>query len=105
MATESAGFVEIPLRDTDEVSPLKVEIYVKIEKKRERFLKTRAQVIELFFDQLPDGEEVIGILRQENAQIHIWVTLAVCIVGFYLFLNILMCSLNISDRVFQTRQN
>lgn len=29
------------------------------------------------FDQLPDGDEVISILRQENAQIHIWVTLAV----------------------------
>ena len=42
MATESAGFVEIPLRDTDEVSPIKVEKYVKIEKKRERFLKSRA---------------------------------------------------------------
>lgn len=46
------GSVEIPLRDTDEV-------------------------IELFFDQLPDGDEVIQILKQEHAQIHIWVTLAV----------------------------
>jgi len=52
MDSESAGFVEIPLKDSDEV-------------------------IELLFDQLPDGEEVIGILKQENAQIHIWVTLAV----------------------------
>jgi RNA polymerase-associated protein CTR9 len=34
-------------------------------------------VIELFFDQLPDGDEVIQILKQEHAQIHIWVTLAV----------------------------
>jgi hypothetical protein len=36
------------------------------------------------------GEEVIGILRQENAHIHIWVTLAVCIIGIYLLLNILI---------------
>ncbi|KAF6205513.1 hypothetical protein GE061_019686 [Apolygus lucorum] len=43
--------IEIPLRDTDEV-------------------------IELDFDQLPDGEEVLGILRQESAQLHIWVALA-----------------------------
>ncbi len=40
------------------------------------------QVIELFFDQLPDGEEVIQILKQEHAQIHIWVTLAVGIIFF-----------------------
>ena len=40
--SHEAGFVEIPLRDTDEVSPIKVEKYVKIEKKRERFLKSRA---------------------------------------------------------------
>ncbi|KAK9747222.1 Tetratricopeptide repeat [Popillia japonica] len=46
-----AGSIEIPLRDTDEV-------------------------IELCFDQLPDGEEVLGILRQEHAQLNIWVTLA-----------------------------
>uniref|UniRef100_A0A2R5LJB8 Putative rna polymerase-associated protein ctr9 n=1 Tax=Ornithodoros turicata TaxID=34597 RepID=A0A2R5LJB8_9ACAR len=45
------GSIEIPLRDTDEV-------------------------IELDFDQLPDGEEVLGILRQEQAQLHIWVNLA-----------------------------
>lgn len=43
--------IEIPLKDTDEV-------------------------IELCFDQLPDGEEVLSILRQENAQLHIWVALA-----------------------------
>ncbi|KAG8230222.1 hypothetical protein J437_LFUL010850 [Ladona fulva] len=46
-----AGSIEIPLRDTDEV-------------------------IELYFDQLPEGEEVLGILRQEHAQLHIWVNLA-----------------------------
>lgn len=42
--------VEIPLRDTDEV-------------------------IELDFDQLPDGEEVLSILEQESAVLHIWITL------------------------------
>ncbi|XP_076339000.1 RNA polymerase-associated protein Ctr9 [Tachypleus tridentatus] len=46
-----AGSVEIPLRDTDEV-------------------------IELDLDQLPEGDEVLGILRQEQAQLHLWVTLA-----------------------------
>ncbi|EEC04797.1 tpr repeat nuclear phosphoprotein, putative [Ixodes scapularis] len=45
------GSIEIPLRDTDEV-------------------------IELDFDQLPDGDEVLGILRQEQAQLHLWVSLA-----------------------------
>ena len=44
--------IEIPLKDTDEV-------------------------IELAIDQLPDGEEVLGILRQERSQLHIWVNLAV----------------------------
>ncbi|CAH1786982.1 unnamed protein product [Owenia fusiformis] len=47
----SAGSIEIPLRDTDEV-------------------------IELDLDQLPEGEEVLGILKQETAPLHIWVTLA-----------------------------
>lgn len=35
------------------------------------------QVIELDFDQLPEGVEVLGILRHENAQLHLWVSLAV----------------------------
>uniref|UniRef100_A0A0L8GE16 RNA polymerase-associated protein CTR9 homolog n=1 Tax=Octopus bimaculoides TaxID=37653 RepID=A0A0L8GE16_OCTBM len=47
----SAGSIEIPLRDTDEV-------------------------IELDLDQLPDGEEVLNILRQEIAPLNIWVNLA-----------------------------
>ncbi|KAK3600789.1 hypothetical protein CHS0354_009223 [Potamilus streckersoni] len=47
----SAGSIEIPLRDTDEV-------------------------IELDLDQLPEGDEVLSILRQEVAPLHIWVTLA-----------------------------
>ncbi|XP_028412693.1 RNA polymerase-associated protein CTR9 homolog [Dendronephthya gigantea] len=47
-----ATSVEIPLRDTDEV-------------------------IELQFDQLPEGEEVLSILKQENAQLKIWNVLAI----------------------------
>ena len=35
------------------------------------------QVIELDVDQLPEGEEVIGILRDERAPLHTWVALAV----------------------------
>ncbi|XP_011403140.1 PREDICTED: RNA polymerase-associated protein CTR9 homolog [Amphimedon queenslandica] len=46
-----ATSVEIPLRDTDEV-------------------------IELDIDQLPEGDEVITILRDERAPLHTWVTLA-----------------------------
>lgn len=29
------------------------------------------------FDNLPEGEDVLGILKQEQAPLHIWVTLAV----------------------------
>lgn len=47
-----ATSVEIPLRDTED------------------------EVIELQFDQLPEGDEVLSILRQENAQLHLWITLA-----------------------------
>ncbi|XP_076114425.1 RNA polymerase-associated protein CTR9 homolog [Mytilus galloprovincialis] len=46
-----SGSIEIPLRDTDEV-------------------------IELDLDQLPEGEEVLSILRQEVAPLHLWVVLA-----------------------------
>ena len=34
-------------------------------------------MIELDVDQLPEGEEVIGILRDERAPLHTWVALAV----------------------------
>jgi len=34
-------------------------------------------VIELDLAQLPEGEEVLSILKQEQAPLHIWVTLAV----------------------------
>eukprot|EP00117_Sycon_ciliatum_P023928 scpid24561/ scgid20224/ RNA polymerase-associated protein CTR9 homolog; SH2 domain-binding protein 1; Tetratricopeptide repeat-containing, SH2-binding phosphoprotein of 150 kDa len=43
-------WIEIPLRDTEEV-------------------------IELDLEQLPDGEEVLSILQHERAQLHIWLTL------------------------------
>ena len=36
------------------------------------------QVIELDLDQLPEGDEVLNILRQEQAPLSIWVKLAVC---------------------------
>ncbi len=36
-----------------------------------------SQVIELDFDQLPEGDEVISILKQEHTQLHIWIALAV----------------------------
>uniref|UniRef100_A0A673JB81 RNA polymerase-associated protein CTR9 homolog n=1 Tax=Sinocyclocheilus rhinocerous TaxID=307959 RepID=A0A673JB81_9TELE len=35
-----------------------------------------SQVIELDFDQLPEGDEVISILKQEHTQLHIWIALA-----------------------------
>ena len=44
--------VEIPLRESDEV-------------------------IEIPFSELPEGEEVLGILTQEKASLHLWVSLAV----------------------------
>ena len=34
-------------------------------------------MIELDVDQLPEGEAVIGILRDERAPLHTWVALAV----------------------------
>ncbi|GAB6031101.1 protein required for normal CLN1 and CLN2 G1 cyclin expression [Chamberlinius hualienensis] len=34
------------------------------------------EVIELSFDQLPEGDEVVGILRQEQSTLNIWVSLA-----------------------------
>jgi len=47
-----ATSVEIPLRESDEV-------------------------IEIPFSELPEGEEVLTILGQESAPLHLWVTLAV----------------------------
>ena len=34
-------------------------------------------MIELDIDQLPDGDEVMGILKDEKAPLHIWIALAV----------------------------
>ncbi len=51
----SASTIEIPLKDSDEV-------------------------IELGLDQLPDGEEVLSILIQENCPLHVWIRLAI---GYY----------------------
>ncbi len=36
-----------------------------------------AEVIEIAFDDLPAADEVLNILRTEEAQLHIWVTLAI----------------------------
>ncbi|OXU31345.1 hypothetical protein TSAR_012690 [Trichomalopsis sarcophagae] len=47
-----ARSIEIPLRDSPD------------------------EVIELYLDQLPHGDEVLGILYQENAHLNIWVNLA-----------------------------
>ena len=54
-ATTSGGTIEIPLKDSDEV-------------------------IELGLDQLPDGEEVLSILKQESCPMHVWIRLAI---GYY----------------------
>lgn len=81
----SSNCLEIPLRDTDEV-------------------------IELDLEQLPDGEEVLGILRQERVTLNIWVSLAL---EYYRqarigdFVKILDCSrteANISYRDFERDQ-
>jgi RNA polymerase-associated protein CTR9 len=50
-----SGTIEIPLKDSDEV-------------------------IELGLDQLPDGDEVLSILKQENCPLHVWMRLAI---GYY----------------------
>lgn len=52
MYANNSGTIEIPLRDSDEV-------------------------IELGIDQLPDGEEVLSILKQECCPLHVWIRLAI----------------------------
>lgn len=47
--------------------------------KRKQTVYSVFQVIELDFDQLPEGDEVISILKQEHTQLHIWIALAVSI--------------------------
>lgn len=43
-------------------------------------LKDSDEVIELGLDQLPDGEEVLSILVQENCPLYVWIRLAI---GYY----------------------
>jgi RNA polymerase-associated protein CTR9 len=40
-------------------------------------LKDSDEVIELNQDQLPDGEEVLSILKQENCPLHVWIRLSI----------------------------
>ena len=37
-------------------------------------------MIQVDFDHLPDGEEILSILEEENVVLHIWITLAVSLV-------------------------
>ncbi len=39
-------------------------------------LKDSDEVIELSIDQLPDGEEVLSILKQEHCPLHVWIRLS-----------------------------
>lgn len=63
--------IEIPLRDTDEVSSstdrCTIDFNVDLSK----------QVIEVHPDQLPECQEVLSILRQERSQLNTWVNVAV----------------------------
>ena len=68
----------------------------------EEFL--RVQVIELQFDQLPEGDEVLSILKQENAQLHIWNTLAVSLSTFTSFnFTLMLSSLKVSPHISSRR--
>jgi hypothetical protein len=65
------GSVEIPLRDTDEVCNYINLCYHILDNIFAKILcyccLPCSLVIELFFDALPDGEQVIQILKQEHA--------------------------------------
>ena len=63
-----ATSVEIPLRESDEVN---------IPSLSKKNFFSCLQVIEIPFSELPEGEEVLTILGQESAPLHLWVTLAV----------------------------
>ena len=54
-SNNNIGTIEIPLKDSDEV-------------------------IELGLDQLPDRDDVLLILKQENCPLHVWIRLAI---GYY----------------------
>lgn len=51
------------------------------------------EVIELDVSQLPDGKEVLNILRQEEAPLHIWLQLAVSVLPLLLIKLLLSQSL------------
>ncbi|OAD61163.1 RNA polymerase-associated protein CTR9 like protein [Eufriesea mexicana] len=55
---------------------LSLASFVKDELSRKLLDEIYSDVIELYLDQLPEGDEVLGILRQEHAQLNIWVNLA-----------------------------
>lgn len=72
------------------------------------------QVIELDFDQLPEGDEVISILKQEHTQLHIWIALAVSQWSYHRQFNLRIwptctvltaCTLPFSVGVLQAGQN
>ena len=60
--------------------------YFHVSSRKQLIDSCPTQVIELDLDALPEGEEVLSILRQEQAQLHTWVTLAVS----HCYLNILL---------------
>ena len=73
--------VEIPLKDSDEVGTRRKNTLVTctfsaLHAVLAPFLPT-LQVIELDLDQLPEGEEVASILKDEGAPLNIWLLLAV----------------------------
>lgn len=64
--------IEIPLRDTDEVRNISIS-----QLQIDFILRVPSQVIELDVSQMPDSEEVLGILRGEKSQLNHWVNVAV----------------------------
>lgn len=48
------------------------------------------EVIELDVAELPDGKEVLEILRQEEAPLHIWLALAVRILASVLIVRVIL---------------
>lgn len=70
-AAAPGRWMEIPLKDSaDEARPYLPPAVMLKPKGRE------VQVIELDLDALPEGEEALAILRQEQAPLHIWLRLA-----------------------------
>ena len=48
-------------------------------------LNTTDEVIELDLDALPEGHEVLDILKQEQPQMAVWVRLAVSILVLFIY--------------------